>query len=415
MNKSSIVHRLESTLGLDVRYFGKNFTWMSIGQGVSALASFVTAVAFSRFLSKELFGQYTYTQSLFQLFGFFGLSGMGVAVVRAVSRNRTFILPQMILLTFLSSIFGMITLVIFAIFIVDTVVAKPLLLLAFVFPFYHGFKLYSSDLQGKKQFRRENLLNLIPTTITSVLLVLLLSIGIRSVLVLIAVSIIPEVLFRAFYTLTVIQGYSLQFSLKGIKKDALYGLKLSITEIPALVAFHFDKVLIGAFLTVEDLAIFSFAVAIPELLKGFLKNISSLSLPKLSEQKQDVFRLSIRRHYLTYTLFLLPLVGSYIIVAPFLFKLLFPEYSESISLSRLFSVSLLALPMNLITSFFQAQGFSKKLLNLNLLYSVLQVSFLLILTPTYGILGAILARIISRFSMSTYAWYQFLKIDSQTT
>lgn len=409
--RKKIVNFFETTsdfFGIDVTYFVGNFSWMSIGQGLSALFSFILALAFARFLSKEIFGQYTYVQSIFQLFGVFGLSSMGVAVTRAVAKKRFDTLTSAVLLTLIASTFGALLMGLLVTTVIDTVVRKPLLLLVLLFPFYHAFSLYSPFLQGKKEFRRDNLLFLIPATLTPLLLILALSLGVKSVLALLVISYFPEIVFRILYTLLITKENHSSFLPPLLTDDTRYGLKLSLTDIPTTIGFHLDKVLIGALLSREDLAIFAFAIASPELIKNLLKSIGTLAIPKLTEQRIEDYKRKIGHHLAILEVVLLLIITCYVLVAPTFFQIFFPSYTDSVFYSQIFSLSLITFPSILFTSFFQAHGLTNQIFKINLVYLISQAGMLFLLIPTFGVMGAIVSRMISRLLVGMYT-YRLLK------
>jgi O-antigen/teichoic acid export membrane protein len=126
------LNKTTSFLKLDVRYFGKNFTWTSIAEVVGVFMNFFLALAFAHFLSKDAFGHYTYVQSWFFTFGFFGLTGMGTAISKAAAEGRVAIYSQAIALTLISGVGGTIMLVILAMGFSDKALVFPLLIAAFI-------------------------------------------------------------------------------------------------------------------------------------------------------------------------------------------------------------------------------------------------------------------------------------------
>jgi O-antigen/teichoic acid export membrane protein len=190
-------------------------------------------------------------------------------------------------------------------------------------------------------------------------------------------------------------------------KTLSYGRHLSSMEILSAIAGQLDKVLAFQLLGPAQLAIYSFAVAIPDQLKGPIKSINSLAMPKFAGQTDEQTRSSIR------TKFPFLIIGStivtvgYIVCAPFIYHILFPQYQESIIYSQLFGISLLNSAVFPLGTYLSAKARIKDQYILNISGSVFQIISMIAFTMWYGLLGLILARVITRFfgSIVNYLLY----------
>src|SRR5581483_11603492 len=99
----------------------------------------------------------------------------------------------------------------------------------------------------------------------------------------------------------------------------------------------------------------------------------------------------------------------YIILAPFIFQLFFPKFTQSINLSQIYSLSLLSIPTTLLTLTFQRLKKNQIFYLQELTLLILLVIFLWLLVPKYGIIGAVLAQVLSRMIYLLISFIGFLK------
>ena len=374
---------------------------------MATLLSFLLAILFSRTLPPEIFGKYTYAQSLFFIVSFFGLSGMGVAITRAAAKKRFSILPSAIVATFMSSLLGSLALLLLSGFFPGADFLS-LLFLALLFPLYYSTAHYAAFLQGLGQFRLSSILSLLPNFLSFTSLALGLYLGIHSIVLLLVLTFLPIAVVQAVLTFFLLRRHRLVFNGWPFSSpDVGYGLRLSLIDILPSVSLYSDKVLIGILLPPRDLAIYSFAIAIPEIIKGYMKNITLVAIPKLADQRLIDYRKAMKRHFSFLFMTSVVLVGAYVLLSPFLFELFFPAYRESVFYSQLFAFTLFLIPTFLFTSSFQAYKNTSALARMNVLYFVIQTLALVILIPKYGLVGAILGRALSRLAAGVYSGFLF--------
>ena len=80
----------------------------------------------------------------------------------------------------------------------------------------------------------------------------------------------------------------------------------------------------------------------------------------------------------------------YVIAAPYIYKIFFPQYLNSIPYSQVFMLSFISLPASLLGLAFRSKIMKRELYLLKIT-PFIQVALLAILVPFYGIWGAIIA------------------------
>ena len=128
----------------------------------------------------------------------------------------------------------------------------------------------------------------------------------------------------------------------------------------------------------------------------FSGTITPLSFPKLSERHSEELKIILPKKIFRLFLILIPIVAIYIILAPFLYKIFLPRYLESIFYSQIFAINILLLPGLLFVYSLAAQMKKTKLYIYKFISPFIRIAFLLILTPLYGIIGAISAILVAQ-------------------
>jgi len=185
-------------------------------------------------------------------------------------------------------------------------------------------------------------------------------------------------------------------------KTISYGKHLSAMGIIGTIANYLDRLLIFHYLGAAEVAIYSIAIAPPEQIKSLFKSIGTLALPKFAQRTKKEIRGTITKKILKLSLVLIIIIIIYILAAPLIYKIFFPKYLESIWLSQIFSVSLIAVAFLVPYSALQAQAAQKELYFFNFFSSIFQIIALFIGVYFYGLIGVIIARIITRLFNSIF-------------
>lgn len=392
-----LLRRSEKYTQTDMVYLAKGGFWLTLGQVVSFASAFLLAIAFANLLPKETFGVYKYVLSVCGILAIPALQGMGTAVAQAVARGYegSFIpaLKTKIRWGLLGGLAGLILAGYYYLQANSTLTIAFLISAAFL-PFMDSFGIYDAFLQGRKLFG------------------ILTKYGIISQII--AVSALITTIFFTKHLFLILLAYFISWTLCRfvflkitLKKFPLnqnqdpqtisYGKHLSLIGVIGTIAAYLDRLLIFHYLGAAEVAVYSFAIAPPEQLKAVLKNIHFLALPKFAQREKEEIRKTIFKKVFKFFLFLLPVVVAYILAAPFLYKIFFPKYLESIFYSQLFALSLITAVAVLPYSALQSQMAKKELYLYNTWAPVIQIIFLFVFIYFYGLLGAILARVISRF------------------
>ncbi len=405
-----LLKRSEKFFKTDMIYLAKGGFWLSFGKGVGIVASLILSVAFANLLPPDVYGNYRFVLSIAGIVGAFTLSGMGTAIVQAVARGYEGALRTGFV-THLKWSVG-IAIASFAAatyyFINDNLtLATSLLIVGTLSPFLESFKLYGSFLTGKKEFRTATLYGMFRKFVPLVALVTTLFL-IDNVVIIVLVYFASHTLTAAiFYTIT-LKKFAPHAEVD--QSTISYSKHLSAMNVIGRVAANIDKILIFHYLGAAQLAVYSFALSPPKQLQNLNGIISTLATPKLSARSIEELKTTLSRKVGFLFLVIAVMVGIYIIFAPFLYQLLFPQYLESVIFSQVFALTLLFVPDMFFRQTFIAHMKKQQLYTLKITTPVMKIILLAVLLPFYGIWGAIAAILSTRILNSIATFYLFMKL-----
>jgi len=381
----------------DMVYLAEGGFWLTFGQIISTIASFLLAIAFANLLSKETYGIYKYILSLTGLLAIPTLSGINTAVIQAVARGYEGSLIPALKTKVKWGLWGGLTSIILAgyyYFQGDTTLTLCFLIAAIFLPFMDSLVVYSSLLNGRKLFKISTKYDIITQVIAVAAMMVTLFLT-NNIFLIIFVYFIPHTLLRFIFLKITLKKF--RPNKKEDSKTISYGKHLSLMGVFDAIASQIDKILIFHYLGAIELAIYAFAVVPIDQIKGLFKNIHLLALPKFSQRTTEEIKKTIFKKILKLGLTIFIIVIIYIFIAPFVFKIFFPQYLKSVSYSQIYAISLIAITVMLPIAALQSKSAKKELYQLNIYSSIIQIIVLLLFIYFYGLWGAIIARVLARF------------------
>ena len=351
---SSGIRLLERYFRTDIRYLLGGSFWLSASSLVGIGVAFFLSILYARYLPKDIYGNYRYVLSLVSIAGVLSLPGLGTAITRAVARGLPGTFRNCARIIFLSS-FGISIICLVTALLLYTrgnkETALGLVIASIIVPFVEGMGSWRAYLDGKKDFKKKTIWNAIVHGVYGIAMTAIIAtIYIFKTNTLISIALLVGTYLLAHALPNIIFFFMTRKTIAPnapSDADAIpYGLHLSLSGVPATIATYLDSVLLFHFLGPAHLAIYSFAIAVPEQLKRLFTNISDVTFPKLAAFQRSSF--NDQQHIkkiLPPKLFKASLITSFIIivyiaVAPLLYSFFFPRYVESIPLSQIFALSL---------------------------------------------------------------------------
>ena len=176
------------------------------------------------------------------------------------------------------------------------------------------------------------------------------------------------------------------------------------------ITIYLDKVIIWHFLGAAPLAIYIFALSPIQKIQEILP-IMPLALPKLGEnkigkeEKRGIISKFLRLFAVT-----VPATVVLILIAPLLYKLIFPQYLDSIVYFQGLSLLIALSPFLLLSAALVTEIKKRALYIINTVAPPLKIILFLALIPHFGIWGIIAAILIDELLKGLLVLYFFLKI-----
>ncbi|TAJ15982.1 hypothetical protein EPO56_00330 [Patescibacteria group bacterium] len=397
-----LLRQSEKYLKTDMVYLASGGFWLVVSQIVSSLSSLALAVAFANLVSPETYGTYKYLLSLAGLMSLFSLPGINTALLRATAQGRGSTIHTLTRSRILYACLGSVVALIGSIYYfanVNTLLSIALLIIAATLPLFDTLTSYLFYFVGKRRFDLRTKYYALTQIVSTLVLIATIFLTDNLILILIAYF-VPLICIRgALYWLVArtIPRTALKDEVAEVKQ---YGIHLTVMQILGTIANEVDKILIWKFLGPVQVAVYTLALAIPEQIRGPLKGIGELAFPKFAEQTPEQIRRNLPALFRKLALYAFALFGIsilYMLAAPYIFQLFFPQYMESASYSQWFALSMVAGVASIPITILAAQKKTSLQYAIYTIQPVITIGFLIILVPLYGIMGAIIALLLSRF------------------
>lgn len=407
---NSKVESFSNYLGLDLAYFVGGGFWLGLSMVLTTLGGILLSSLFARVWPKDVYGQFSFLMSALGFVSLIALPGMYQAVLQAAAENKDGVYKRAIKKVAIWSTAGALTLICGSAYFYlrsNQSLSLAFLVSAIAFPLSSGFNLYNPFLAGKQKFKKVAIYSTIAQFA---------SIGATALALWQFPNLVFVALFSSWSTAIInIILTILSFGEIGNNNQdesiMHLGLHLSFSQIFTIGADYLDRFMVPLLLGFTNNAIYAFAIIIPMQIHGFLKIFTTLGQPKVAEISQKNLKGGLIKKSLQLEVITAAIVFAYILAAPSIFKILYPSYQgQAVFLSQIFSLSLLYFPGNILTLSFVKERMTKAIYQMNIAYAFITIASLLILVPTLGLIGAVLAKVTTRFVQLIAQIYLFAKL-----
>ncbi len=403
-----LLRKSETYTKTDMVYLAKGSFWLTLLQITGTISGFALSVAFANFFPKHEYGVYKYILSVAGIIGAFSLTGLGPAILQAVAKGKDGTLREGYFINLRWSGAAVAVAISGALYYFiqgNTTLGWSLLITAAATPLLNSSGLYGFFLNGKKDFRRSSIYGGMRNVIPTIFLVGSIFVTTNPIAI-VGVYFASNLIVSLFCYWLTVRAYNPPRT-----QDAemlSYSKHLSFMSILNIIADNIDKVIVFQHVGSVELAIYTFATAVPTQIKGVLKNIPQLALPKYANQTVEEIRAGIFKKMLQLALFILPIVVAYIIAAPYIYEMFFPQYMDAVPYSQVFSISLIFYVSILTTTALQAKRSIKSLYKANIYVAVSKILILVGFAYLWGLWGVIIARVVYEVFALYFSAYFFL-------
>jgi O-antigen/teichoic acid export membrane protein len=392
----TLLRQLELYTKTDMVYLARGGFWLTFEQILLGLLALAVSAAFARFVSPETYGTYRYLISLFWALSAFSLTGIPLALNRAIAKGEEGAYRQALPLSFwgalpISLIAGGFAWHYFS--SGNSTLAYGCLAISVLAPFFKATYLFSAFIEGKRDFRVSAIAGIVLNSVPAISLLVLLRF-VDTPLPFFIMYLGSNILVAGVITFYVFCHYRPtahpSTELKGL------GWHLSALGILGTIAGQLDQLLVFHYLGAVELAIYSFATALPDQLKSMATNLSNLAFPKLvTRSVRDIQNTLAQRMLLVSFVFAVAIV-LYVALAPLFFKIFFPAYADTVFYSQLYMISLVTIASMIPTTVLNAHAIKRELYIFNVSSAVVQIITLYVGVVWFGLVGLILARACAR-------------------
>jgi O-antigen/teichoic acid export membrane protein len=395
----------EGFMRTDMRYLMNGGLLSLLGQTVSILCTLAFSVVVSHYVPKENYGVYKYITSIVALFSLFSLNSIGSAVFQSAAQGYDGALVKGFKENLRWSIGVFIaTMAVggYYLFAGNSTLGIGILIGGFLSPVLTSASLFSTFLGGKKDFLRQTIYgiwdNVIPIGIF--ILVILYT---QNPLILVLTYLASNTVAALFFYQRTVQVYQANLQLQD--SDMLtYSKHLSIMGIMGGLANGLDQILLFHFVGAAKLAVYNFAIALPDQFKGPIKGLASMMQARFVERTDREIKFGMPNKMLWCLAGSIIITIVYIVLAPYIFHTLFPEYIDAVFYSQLYVLWILSLVFEPSTAYLAARKHTRELYVTYISYAIIQIITLLVGVMLWGLVGVILARVVTRLVVNVIGY-----------
>lgn len=401
--------------GVDLKYFLYGGFWLSLGNVASSATTLLISIAFANLLSVETYGSYKYIFSIYSILTVFALPEMMTAATRAVAQGNEGLIRSARDTKFRWGLLGCLA----AAFIGGYyfIHNRPdlgisILIIGILLPINEGMSIYDALFRGRKLFRSSATyfsIFQIATTVP-VLTVLMFT---KSLPWLIVTYIFSAMVTRGIFYFVSTKRYQPNQNLDD--SSIAYGKHLSLIKGINTVAGNINQLFLFHFAGGSSLAMYSLAIAPIEQIRTVLASMDTLLLPKYAP---DTWKIPLAKVFLKkilpFIILLLIGIGAYLLLAPVIFRWIFPKYLDAVPLTQIYSLSLIFTSIQImLTSMLKAKKKLSALHILNVVDITATFAVLLPLVYFFQALGLIMGVIIVKIIEVAWMGYALFKVEPE--
>ena len=391
----SMLRRSEGFFKTDMVYLTKGASWFNIITFSNFISLFTLLYIFANYLDSTTYGTYRYFLSFYAILTAFTLGGFNTAVTRSVAQGFEGDFYRAFRFQFLSALLASLVTIGIAIYYFvqgNSVLASGFIIMALALPLMESADLYQSFLNGKRLFKTLTVTNIVSNIVTTIAILVTVLLN-NSVLVILAMYFLSWIVIKVFFFLRIRKEISREKISPGFFR---LGTNFSLVSLANGISLYIDRVLLFHFTGPHEVAVYSFAAAPAEQIKGFFKNLSNLILPKLSTRQENEIISGLPQKLFMMLIIIVPIIVVYILVIPTLFTWFFPQYVESIGFSQIYVLSIVGMLVMPINAAMSAIPKVKSLMFANVVSPLVSLPITYVLISMFGIWGAVWAKLITR-------------------
>lgn len=378
----SVFQKKSAQFRLHAAYFLKNGSWVTLRYGVIVISGLLISVAFSRLVTKELYGQYQFVIAFISFLSLLSLPGLNIVTLRESIKGNDWPLLASVKKSFYWSLF--ITLIACGYAVHLWYLGKETLALAIVVagllaPFYYAPNNWYVFYEGKKNFLSSSVRIILTQLVLLFLLWGGLVYGLGLVSLVALYYAVPAVL--AFYYFLEVRKRILQLGPALVQEglDTVLGMVITFQKYVSGLSENIVVFFVSFLFGFELLAIYQVANMTVLAIAGFVSALLSLYFPHIVQGSKELHIKNVGYSLLAGV----PSVCIFFVFLHFLFLPLYGEaYHESLLLGYALSGVVFFMPLKtFLLNFFTAHKQNGVIIAANI-FAMMVLSLSLFFTQT---------------------------------
>ena len=401
--------KLTELSGIDLRYVVKGSYWSTVDLVIANSASLLLAMAFTRLLPKEIYGTYSFVLSYAGIFSTFAISGITGVITRSIAKGFEGDLQRSLKYKMQWGLVSSTLSLAFAIYYLmagNNTLAMSFGLVAVLLPSYTASTVVSSYFFAKELFKYNSIVG-ISVKATSLVVMVFTMFFTKSVPIIILAYFVPDQLIRFCFLRWAIKKYQKN---KETSPDMnIFAMHFTAMNILGGISKRLDSILLFHYIGAAELAIYRFAQLPMEKMQSLIGIMMGPGVPRFAKRDYGEIYPLLGKKLIWFNMLVLVIATCLFILLPFAFKILFPQYMESVYYARLLILTMVFSAPAVIHGIWQAKIEIKKLYVLKIITHVSRIAIFPVLIPLYGISGAIWSQVAISFFAGFYIYIMYLK------
>lgn len=401
---------LPRVFGIDLDYYVKGGGLLLVDYAATTGFGFLVVFCFTNYSTKELYGSYTYMQSILFILMLFSLPGMGTAVMRSSSLGYDGALLKGISLRLRFSLLG--SLALWGCAAVFHYLGKPQFAVASLwcsafFPMLFSFTDFRHYLQGRQWFGTYVIYGVISTSISSCATIAAI-LWDGSFLIILLSNLGSRILADVFFVLLLVP----KFRNRKVDDDFIpFARNLSGLAVLGTIVLQVDKLLIGSYLGMIELALYKLAWTLTEPIRALGVFLNRLTFPRFVKYSGRAAFVRYRKKLPIAILMIFPIWLAAALLLPLVVRHLFPDYTDSIRLLQwMIASNVITILLIHLETFYVSQERLQRIFYLaNIVRMTLMLLLMLLLIGPFGSLGVIWSRLVVRVGGLAFYLYRIYR------
>ncbi len=409
-----LLTKVEHQLQCNVQSIAKDSAIVTVGHISNTLKGVITGYLVSRLFPQEMYGAYRFALSIIGAVSFLSLVGFPSILSRHIIQEKERAHIRSAILLYSLWCIAISIIIILGMIILNIHQGKtnmlPLLIVTGVLfgSSNIGANSFGALVHGESRFD----LGVKTTAIINclqVIGVLLMLYTYQSPIILILCTMgIPS----CVYCIKTIQWMRKYPSQKTYAPYIKKTIQLSMINIPTTISWYIDGLLVSYYFGLKELALLSVIYLIPDQVKVWSKEMLPIAYVRnAAGEDSNEKRERVEKVVIIGMAIMIVAVSIYWTISPLMIPLLFPKYTSHsiLLLSNIAALTIIPIPATLFTQYLEARGKISELQWSTWSTSGIYIIVMYILIPRFGVMGAIISRIIFRMIHGIIGWYVFKK------